>query len=373
MLICSLQLGGMTETIVVPRDGELDVIHIDGAMHSGSGTILRYAAALATLKGMPLHMVNIRAKRDKPGLRRQHLEALRACCSMSAGLLEGDEVSSREVHYIPGRIQRRGHFSWDIGTAGSATMLAYTVLPLAILASAPCTFSVTGGLFQDHAPTALHMQNVLFPLLKRFGAQLSLQIERPGYVPRGGGKINVRVERPAGPLSGMRLTDPGSFRVVRGISLASHLRKERVGPRMADESSDLLRKVGYHPIIQVVEDSSALQRGAALLIWAESDTGCIIGADGVGKQGRRSEQIAQKVVSDLLTDIQAGSTVDRYTADQLILFAALAEGKTEYLIPKVTDHVESNVWLVREILGCGVTISGSSLLIQGIGYRPAES
>jgi RNA 3'-terminal phosphate cyclase (ATP) len=251
-------------------------------------------------------------------------------------------------------------------------MLAYTVLPLAILASAPCSFSVTGGLFQDHAPTALHMQNVLFPLLGRFGAKLSLQIERPGYVPKGGGRIDIRVERPAGPLVGLRMTDQGKFHAVRGVSLASHLQKEKVGTRMADESGVLLREAGYRPTIEVVEDSSAIQRGAALLVWAESGTGCIIGADSAGKQGRRSEQIAQKVVKDLLADIQTGSTVDRFAADQLILFAALAEGRTEYLIPKLTDHVESNVWLVREILGCKVEISGRSLVIQGIGFHPAE-
>ena len=78
------------------------MIQIDGSTHSGSGTLLRYAVTLATLVGEPLHMVHIRAKRPKPGLRPQHVEALRACCALSRGRVEGAEVGSDSIYYYPG-------------------------------------------------------------------------------------------------------------------------------------------------------------------------------------------------------------------------------------------------------------------------------
>ncbi len=110
------------------------MIHIDGSTHSGSGTLLRHAVTLATLVGEPLQMTNIRAKRPKPGLRPQHAEALRACSTLSGGRLDGAEVGSHTIYYHPGNQLDGGEFNWDIGTAGSATMLALTVIPVALCA-----------------------------------------------------------------------------------------------------------------------------------------------------------------------------------------------------------------------------------------------
>ena len=68
-------------------------------------------------------------------------------------------------------------------------MLALGILPVACFADAPVTARITGGVFQDFAPSPHHMQHVLVPLLARIGAAVELRVIRPGYVPRrrGGG------------------------------------------------------------------------------------------------------------------------------------------------------------------------------------------
>src|SRR5512135_3131329 len=142
------------------------MIEIDGSMYSGSGTVLRYAVALAALMGEPLRIARIRARREKPGLRPQHLQAARACAAFCGGQLTGDEVGSREIAFQPGRTLKGGAFRFDIGTAGSATMLAFTLVPLALFARKPSSFSLTGGLFQDFAPSAFFLRDVLFPHLE---------------------------------------------------------------------------------------------------------------------------------------------------------------------------------------------------------------
>jgi len=81
------------------------VIRLDGSLHSGSGTLLRYAAALATLTKTPIHMVRIRSRRPRPGLRAQHLQALRACASLCSGQLEGDEVVPRKSVTDPDHLE----------------------------------------------------------------------------------------------------------------------------------------------------------------------------------------------------------------------------------------------------------------------------
>lgn len=348
------------------------MIEVDGSVHSGSGTLLRYAVALATLLGEPLHMNRIRAKREKPGLRPQHLQAVRACCSLSGGKLEGDEIGSGEITFTPGNALKDGDFQWDIGTAGSTTMLAFTLIPLALFAKRPCRFSIRGGLFQDFAPSAFHLQKVLLPILKNMGAQIRIEILRPGYPPKGQGHLRLEVKPLPGALKPLQMTDQGTTRTIRGISLASHLENEKVSERMADQSKKLLERRGYRVQIEVLNDQTAPQKGAALLLWAETETACLLGSDQAGKPGRRSEKIAQFVVTSLLEDLGTKATTDRHLADQLILFAALAKGTTHYLIPRRTDHIESNLWLVGEILGVKSEFSENHLAIEGIGFQRKE-
>lgn len=345
------------------------MIQVDGSAHSGSGTLLRYAVALATLLGEPLHMTRIRAKREKPGLRPQHLQAVRACCSLSDGELEGAEVGSTEIIFKPGHTLKIGDFRWDIGTAGSTTMLAFTLIPLALFASRPCSFSMVGGLFQDFAPSAFHLQMVLLPVLKRMGAEIRIEVLQPGYPPKGEGRLRVEVKPLRGGLKPLRMTEQGTIKGIRGISLASHLEIERVSERMADQCKRLLEKRGYQTDIEVLNDQTALQKGAALLLWAETETGCLLGSDQAGKPGRRSEKIAHSVVASLFEDLDTKATTDRHLADQLILFAALAGGTSEYVIPRMTEHIESNLWLVEKILGVKSELSKNHLRIQGIGFQ----
>ena len=183
---------------------------IDGSILSGSGTLLRYAVALATLTGEPLHMTRIRAKRPKPGLRAQHLIALTSCCAISGGEVEGAEVGSQEIVYRPGETIEGGDFDFDIGTAGSATMAGFTLIPSCLFAHQTSRLTITGGLFQDFAPSFFHMQKVLLPLLQRMGADVTPDMLRPGYVPKGGGTLRVVVSPIRSPLKPLRMAEQGA-------------------------------------------------------------------------------------------------------------------------------------------------------------------
>jgi RNA 3'-terminal phosphate cyclase (ATP) len=342
------------------------MIHIDGSQRSGSGTIVRYAIALCSLLGEGLHMTNIRAKRDKPGLRPQHLASVRACARMCDAQVKGAEAKSSEVIYSPGSPIKGGYYEWDIGTAGSTTMLLMSLLPLACFADKETTLRLAGGLFQDFAPSAHHMQHVLFPTLSKMGIQAEMEIVRPGYVPKGGGIIQANIK----PLRNMRpliLPKQGRMKEIRGLSLSSHLRKPMVSERMAGECRNLLAQAGYQSYIETLWDETSSQEGANLAVWAESDTGCLLGADRAGRRGRSSEQIGRYVARTLLEDLAAGATVDRYLADQLIIYAALAGGTTEYQIPRLTDHVDTNLWLV-ERFGARPRLEDNTLIVEGIGY-----
>ncbi len=346
------------------------MIEIDGSTLSGSGTLLRYAVALATVTREPIHMINIRAKRPKPGLRAQHLFAVKACNTFSEGRVEGANLDSREIIYFPGKNLNGGDFRLDIGTAGSATMLAFALIAPALFATRPSRFTITGGLFQDFAPSFFHMQQVLVPLLRRMGADVNLSMERPGYVPKGGGIMIADISPLSGFLKPLSMTHPGNVAKLQGIALASNLSDQRVAQRLADRCAHVLRKRGYDSDLEVVEDFTAAQKGAALAVWAQSETACILGADQAGKPGRRSEAIAEFVARSLIEDLDTRACTDRHLADQLILFAALANGSTEYSVPHISEHVKANLWLVEKILGATSELDRRTLKIKGIAYDP---
>ncbi len=231
------------------------MIYVDGAQKSGSGTIVRFATGLATLLGEELHLTNIRAKREKPGLRPQHLKAIQALKQICQGSLNGGEVGSKEIRFKPGGEVKGGYYEWDIGTAGSTTLLAMTLLPLACFSRGAMNFKICGGLFQDFAPSAYHMQYVLFSMLEKMGITAKLSIIRPGYVPRGGGVIEVEVKPVTGKIKPIRLPTQGDVTEIQGIALSSHLKERKVSERMMEKCNEVLRSNRYSAQVEIVNDT----------------------------------------------------------------------------------------------------------------------
>ncbi len=344
------------------------MIHIDGGQRSGSGTIVRFATAFAALLRRPLHLWHARARRAKPGLRPQHLAAVRACAELCGAEVEGLAVGTQDFTFVPGPHIRGGTFNWDIGTAGSATMLALGILPVACFADAPVRARISGGVFQDFAPSPYHMQHVLAELLARMGARIELRVLRPGYVPGGGGVIELRVEPVKGALVPLSLPEPGVVHTVRGIALSSHLAERRVSERMAEVCAAKLAAAGHPCTIERRLDTLATHAGASLAVWASTSTGCLLGADRAGALRRSSEAIGRFVAGNLLADLGAQGSVDRHAADQLVLFAALAAGATRYRTPARTDHLDTNLWLAEQF-GARVRETDCWVEVEGIDLR----
>ena len=356
------------------------MIEIDGSEKSGSGTIVRDAVPFSILMGEEIRLYHIRAKRDKPGLRPQHLKAMEAASRICEGRLEGGTVGSKEILFRPGQFLKGGRFTWDIGTAGSTAMLVLCLMPLALFADRASSYRVTGGLFQDFAPSLFHLKHVLLPVLARMGVHAEVRIIRPGYVPRGGGQIEVEISPLRQCLRPLNLTDRGRVTRLRGIALSSMLRERKVSERMATVCKKILKSNGHEAHLDVVDDfahhpafeAPSLQAGAALAVWAETDTGCLLGADMAGARGRTAEYIGERTARDLLEDLESGATVDRHLADQLIPFAALAEGRSTFAIPALTDHVEVRLWLGERILKARTAVRGNLIEIEGIGHGRQE-
>jgi RNA 3'-phosphate cyclase len=355
------------------------MLKIDGSRYSGSGTIVRQSVAYAALTRQPIHVINARVRRDNPGLRRQHIRVIEAITELVSGEAQGLSPGSREFTFCPGGPITGGSFDWDMGSAGSTTMLALGILPVLAFASRPITITLRGGVFQDFAPSFYHLQHVIVPLLARMGLRVDATMVRPGYVPQGEGIVELTVTPAAEPLRALTQEQGGPVSRMWGIALASHLNERQVAERMAHAADEVLAGAGYRAEIEMVHDVSAGQPGAALALFADCATDGIdfrgreivrLGADAAGARGRPAEVIGRSVAAHLLDDLKAGATLDRWSADQMITFAALAEGNSRARIPAATDHVVTNAWLAETFLGATISLQERGLHVTGSGFWP---
>ncbi len=345
------------------------MLEVDGSLHSGSGSIVRQAVAYAALTGQPVRISNARARRQHPGLRPQHLRAVEAVRDLVAGSLQGAKIGSRSLEFWPGNREPAGRYAWDIGTDGSATMLALTILPVLALRGRGAEAEIRGGLFQDFAPSVFHLTHVMLPMLAQMGIAADIDLVRPGYVPGGEGIIRLHVPpatHPLHPLVPRRGRTPAR---AWGISLASHLDGRRVPARMASAARSVLADAGISAAIQERSDSTAAQAGAAFALFADFIGGTRLGADRAGAPHRRAESIGARVAHQLLEEISSGATIDRHASDQIIPYAAIAEGTSKFTVPFITGHTQTAGWLASLFLGAGIHAEGQTLAVHGHGAQ----
>ena len=124
--------------------------------------------------------------------RRQHLTAVRAVATLCDADVSGLELRAQQIEFNP-RALRGGEFRFDVGTAGSITLVLQAVLPALIAGREPAHVVVVGGTDVRWSPPVDYMREVMLPLIERMGAKVSLDVVRRGYYPRGGGEVHVEV------------------------------------------------------------------------------------------------------------------------------------------------------------------------------------
>jgi len=333
------------------------VLEVDGAQKSGSGTILRLSLALAGIVGEPLHIFNIRKKRGKPGLRPQHLESVLTAAKICNARVEGAGGGSEEIFFEPGEIEG-GEIHAEIGTAGSIPMLIMTVLPLCAFAKREVKLLISkGGTDVSHSPTINYVKYVLLPVLGRMGLSAEITVRKYGYYPRGNGEVLLEVQ-PSKTLKPLSLESFGELTEVSGVSVCTFLADRRVAERQAKAAERFLEARGFKSSVRVVNDfSNPVQRGSSIVLWVRSDSGVLFGGDAIGELRKLSEVVGEEAAKNLMVEIESGVTVDVHLGDMLVPYVALAGEGSAYLTRLLSGHLESNVWLVEEILGVKMGVS----------------
>jgi RNA 3'-phosphate cyclase len=330
------------------------MIEIDGSYGEGGGQVLRSALTLSLLTGCAFRLVNIRARRPKPGLRPQHLKAVEAAAAISGAHVENARPGAVDLLFEPGRLLP-GRYRFAIGTAGSAPLVLQTVaLPLS-RCNAPSTLSITGGTHVPWSPSFHYLAWQWQPFLDRIGITLKLELLGTGFYPKGGGEIRT-VILPAGPPRPLTLLERGPLTALRCLSLVSNL-DISIARRQADRLAARLS----HCTVSLGSETIRLPgpgKGSALVVLAEFvHTSIYCGA--LGSPGKPAEAVADEAADALLGLLADGSVMDPYLADQLLLPLALTPGISRLHAPCISGHLLTNAWVIGRFVPAVIDISGT--------------
>lgn len=340
------------------------MILIDGS--EGWGQVLRTTIALSALTLKPVKIINIRASRPKPGLMPQHLTGVKVAAEFCDAEVSGLEYGSMELEFKPRKLEVKDK-TIDIGTAGSIPLLLQTLTPMLIFSDKKITLEITGGTAGLGSPTIEFLKYVTFPILSKLGIPLpEIEILKQGFYPRGGGKVKITFT-PTKMLTSINLTDAGEVLRIKGISIAGSL-PESVAFRQAKAAEEVLKKIKQNVQIQYYSTQTYSQ-GTSITIWAETENS-ILGADNIGKKGIRAEEIGKSVAEELIKSINSKSALDKFMADQIIPFLALAHGKSSITVEELTQHCISNISVCEKILGCKFFVDRAKkkIEVEGISF-----
>ena len=338
-----------------------EIVHIDGSQGEGGGQVVRTSVGLAAALGVPVRITNIRRGRKVPGLRPQHVAAVRAAAAVCGGQLTGDAVGSREITLVPGPLVG-GRFEFDVGTAGSTVLVCQTILPALMVTDADSEVVVTGGTHNPMAPCFEYLRDVFGVLASTANCLVYFDLIRAGFYPAGGGRIRMDVCGLGGRegVEPIRLGSRGELKYVEGISAAGGPSAGDVAERQAMRIVDRLVEVGHRPTVEqaVFETDSP---GAVALVRAVFSR-TVAGAfclKALGGAGRFGDAVADEAVDAIQAFIDSAGVVDLHAADQLLPLAALCYDESRFVTQRVTSHLRTNAAVIEQLTGRPVAIEAA--------------
>lgn len=317
-----------------------DVIELDGAI--GGGQVLRSGLSLSMVTGQTLQIKNIRAKRSRPGLMRQHLTAVLAAAEVCGAKVQGAELGSQSLLFEPGPIQG-GEYRFAIGTAGSCTLVLQTLLPALLRAPTASHVTISGGTHNPLAPPVDFLQRAWLPLLRRMGARVELNLNRHGFVPAGGGEIEVFIQ--PSQLLPLQLMQRGKLLEKRATTLNAGL-PAQVSAR---EFKRTRQRLGFTEAqcFPVEIDPQQGPGNVLMLEYVHADVTEVFSAFGMATV--RAETVADAAIDPALEWQGTDTAVGEHLADQLLLPMALAGGG-RFTTPHMSEHFHSNMTVIQRFL-----------------------
>ncbi len=339
------------------------MLTIDGSFGEGGGQIIRSSLALSLVTGKAFRVENVRARRAKPGLQRQHLTAVNAAAEIGRAEVHGAAVGSAQFSFRPDKVVP-GDYVFSVGTAGSATLVLQTVLPPLMIAAAPSRLTLEGGTHNVHAPPFDFLEKTFLPLVTRTGPHVLAELERYGFYPPGGGRFSVSIE-PAAAFNRLDIVERGAVREERAQALVV-----RLPPSIAERELAVVgEKMGWSgEQLQLLTSNNALSPGNVLTLEIESEHLREV-FTGIGERGVRAEVVAERAAEEAQRYLATEAPVGEHLADQLLIPLALAAGGS-YTTGPLTLHTTTNIEIIRKFLDAEISVTPLTEQVWTIEVNP---
>lgn len=340
---------------------------IDGSHGEGGGQILRTALALGGILQQPVEIHNVRGGRKKPGLRPQHLIAVQGMALITGAKVEGAEPGSMRLYFEPRQVVP-GSYSLDVGTAGSTSLVLQTMIPAMLFAKKASRVVVAGGTHVPWSPCFHYLKEVFVPALQQMGGALQLEAKRWGWYPKGGGKVIASI-LPVPELSSVDFTWQGRLQDTYVLSAVSNLSMS-IAERQRDQVLKRLRGQGGGKELRIeLLKGPSPGTGTVVFIRARFENG-VAGFTSLGKRGKPAEKVADDACSDFIEFIASGAAVDDHLADQLVLYMALAKGRSSLIAGRITKHLATNMWVIEQFLPIRFEVDEETgkVSVEGVGF-----
>ncbi|RAR06366.1 RNA 3'-terminal phosphate cyclase [Stemphylium lycopersici] len=384
---------------MTPTPGASSSAHLEGTTLEGGGQLLRIALGLSTLTKKPISITNIRGRRSGGGgLKAQHLTSLQWLGEMCNAKITGSELKSRTITYVPdttrsvGQHLQTGEVRIQQSTPGSVSLVLQAILPYVLFSGAqlPIYVRITGGTNVSNSPSYDYITQVLLPMLQLIGIpQIDTQLHSRGWSQGTAsiGSATFTIMPLTTKLSAFQLLDRGNITSISATIIApkhtdQHFREELdvMFERRLSRFSSTNSKAGKEPDTIITFEDSHHEKRYYLLLVATTSAGMKLGRDWLydggsrpGKQEQVIPSMVKKVSDDLLAELGHGGCVDEYLRDQLVVFQALAVGRSHVyggrreddMLVRPSLHTKTAQWVAKEILGVEFDEQGSC---EGIGF-----
>ena len=321
---------------------------IDGSFGEGGGQILRTSLSLALCLTQSFHITHIRANRKKPGLMRQHLVAVEAAKTICNAEVEGAYLGSQELTFIPHAV-RSGEYFFNIGTAGSTTLVLQTILPCLLTAPGKSALILEGGTHNPLAPPFEFLDQTFLPVINQMGSVVDAHLEQVGFFPVGGGRVRINI-RPTSKLNAIDLIERGDLLDKHACAILSALPLH-----IAERELEVIRRrLGWRDDslhTHIVETPKGPGNALVIIIKCEYITEVFAG---FGQRGVRAETVADNLINEVLRYLNSDVPVGEYLADQLLLPFALAGGGS-YITFSPSRHVLTNIAVLQKFLDINIS------------------
>ncbi|KAH7906480.1 RNA 3'-terminal phosphate cyclase domain-containing protein [Hygrophoropsis aurantiaca] len=363
---------------------------IDGSFCEGGGQLIRNTVSLAALLSKPILIDSVRSNRTPPGLRKQHESGIKLAAEICSAETSNIFVGSTHVGFRPGHIQLPKTLIAEPGTAASTALLLQVALPCLLFSSdqvPPSVLTLRGGTNASQAPQIDYTRIIFLPFLKRhFGLDILLKVQKRGYFPKGGGSVYCSIQPVTGPLPAVSLTERGGVVAVKGEARVGGLPITIANEMSSAAKTRLIRGGLPREIIRIdtlrEKPTDVHGKGGGIVLWAETENGCIIGGTSVSVQSTEPREVGEEAAIQLLANLQYGQCVDEYLQDQIIIFLALAKGTSTVRTGPLTDHTKTAIHIAQLMTGAEFRItkaltesevSGTCIITcDGVGFTPLE-